>query len=207
MRCGTPGTLTQRPLQWLIVAELYLLYGANRLIRDRWAMKLVSEQSDAEIARRRALDQLGMHLRALTANLMRVSRGAGAPHYIADQMVACLEAMEAYRSAATHGVSAFDFQGMLDPLKVNERYNPHVGGTEEDWARWSADGTFDMESAVDDIRRASLQLTASMLVDQVMHVRRAETDLYEGVRRLEAAREKSRAHRENAMKPPRKPRR
>ncbi len=105
-------------------------------------MKLVSEQSEGDVARRRALDELGLHLRALTANLMRVSRGAGAPHYIAGQMVDCLEAMEAYRSAATHGVSAFDYQGMLDPLEVNERYKPEGVGTEEDWARWEADGTF-----------------------------------------------------------------
>lgn len=36
-------------------------------------MRLVSEQSDAEIALRQASGELTTHLRALTANLMRIS--------------------------------------------------------------------------------------------------------------------------------------
>lgn len=45
-------------------------------------MRLVSEQSEAEIALRQASSELTTHLRALTANLMRISRGAGAPHHL-----------------------------------------------------------------------------------------------------------------------------
>lgn len=172
-------------------------------------MRLVSEQSDAEIAKRHALRQVATHLRALAANLIRTSRGAGSPHYLDEQMVACLNAMAAYRSAAGHGVSTFEFQAMLDPREVRESYRPTFDGTPEDWARWEADGSFDRAQAVEDIRRAALQMTASMLVDQAMHVSRAENDLYDSTRRLEAAREKRRAYREAerkaALKPQRRP--
>ncbi|MGE7152336.1 hypothetical protein ACQKJ1_01165 [Methylorubrum rhodesianum] len=169
-------------------------------------MRLVSEQSEAEFALRQASSELTTQLRALTANLMRISRGAGAPHQLAEQMTACLDALAAYRAAAGHGVSSYDLQAMLNAKSVRDEFRPVEGGAEEDWARWEADGSFDHEHAVEMIRRAALQLTASMLVNQPMHVARAEHEIYEGAGQLEAARDKSRAYQQDRMKAARRPR-
>ncbi|EHP92939.1 hypothetical protein [Methylorubrum extorquens] len=169
-------------------------------------MRLVSEQSEAEIALRQASSKLTTQLRALTANLMRISRGAGAPHQLAEQMTACLDALASCRAAAGHGVPSYDLQAMLNAKSVRDEFRPVEGGTEEDWARWEADGSFAHEHAVEMIRRAALQLTASMLVNQPMHVGRAEGELYEGARQLEAARDKGLAYHRDQVKARRKPR-
>jgi hypothetical protein len=64
-------------------------------------MEVVSENSEAELARRRredevadALEQLGGRLRTLATNLLRIIRGAGKPSEIVFQ------AMTAYHEAA-----------------------------------------------------------------------------------------------------------
>lgn len=71
-------------------------------------MRLGSEQSEAEIALRQASSELTTHPRALTANLMRISRGAGAPRQLAEQMTACFDALAAYRTASSYEASSWD---------------------------------------------------------------------------------------------------
>jgi hypothetical protein len=66
--------------------------------------------------------------------------------------------------------------------------------SEEDLARWEEDGSIDRGLAERDIRHACLQMTASMLLNQSPQKARGEHDFYEGVRRLEAARERGRAY-------------
>lgn len=158
-------------------------------------MRLVSEQSEAEVGRHRALDQLTPALRHLTANLMRISRGAGHPHRLAEEMAACLGAMLAYEDAVGHGPATEEIQGILDPDEAQKEFRPWAGGTDADRARWEADGSLGIEDAIRDIRRASLQMTASMLVDQLTHMNKGRWDISEGVQRLEKAREKGHAHR------------
>lgn len=157
-------------------------------------MRLVNEQSEAEIGRRRALDQLAPALRCLTANLMRISRGAGHPHRLANEMADCVEAMNAHWAAAGCGPTSEEIQRAIDPDAAQAEFRPWTVGTEEDRARWEASGTFDIDYAVKEIRRAGLQMTASMLVDQLMLARKAEADLFDALRHLEAARETRRAH-------------
>lgn len=95
---------------------------------------------------------------------------------------------------------------MLGAKSVRDEFRSVEGGTEEDWTRWEADGSFKHEHGVGAIRRAAVHLTASMLLNQPMHVARAEHELYEGASQLEAAREKSRAYHQDRMKGARKPR-
>lgn len=158
-------------------------------------MRLVSEQSNAEIRRRRALDQLTPALRQLTANLMRITRGAGHPERLASEMVACLEAMQAHQEAIGYGPPSEEIRAVLDPDEAQKEFRPWAGGSDADKARWEADGSLGIEDAIREIRRASLQMTASMLVNQLTHVRKGEGDIFDAIRRLEAAREKGHAHR------------
>ncbi|MCJ2080179.1 hypothetical protein [Methylobacterium sp. J-090] len=157
-------------------------------------MRLVSEQSKAEVNRRRALDRMKPALRRLTANLMRISRGAGHPHRLANEMADCLEAMNAHWAAAECGPSSEEIQRAIDPDAAQAEFRPWAAGTDEDRARWEANGTFDIDYATKEIRRASLQMAASMLVDQLLLVRKAEADMSDAIRHLEAARETRRAH-------------
>lgn len=157
-------------------------------------MRLVSERSEAEIRTYEAHAVVKHALRRLAANIMRVTRGAGSSAELGTQMVACIRALDAYRDAAGHGVSSWDLNQMLDPEAAYKEYRPWIKVNPEDEARWDEDGTTDRDLAEQDIRRASLQVVASMLLNQNPQQSQGEHDFNEGVRRLEAARERSRAY-------------
>jgi hypothetical protein len=63
-------------------------------------VKLVSENSDAEIAENDALAAVEWALRDLAANILRVVRGAGKPYDLGRQAVEFANALVAYREAA-----------------------------------------------------------------------------------------------------------
>jgi hypothetical protein len=62
-------------------------------------MHTVSENSEADLARQRASDQVEWKIRELTANLLRITRGAGKPYEIMQQMVDLAETMRGYQAA------------------------------------------------------------------------------------------------------------
>lgn len=62
-------------------------------------MRTVSDNSEADIARHEALILVESGLRELTANLLRIIRGAGKPHEIMHQMVDLAEAIQTYQAA------------------------------------------------------------------------------------------------------------
>jgi len=65
-------------------------------------MRVVSENSETDIARSRALIDVECALRELAANTLRVIRGAGEPDELGEQMIKVLDAMFAHRDAAGH---------------------------------------------------------------------------------------------------------
>lgn len=134
-------------------------------------MRLVSEQSEAEVARHRALEHLTPALRHLTANLMRITRGAGHPYRLVEEMVACLQAMQDYRDAVGYGPSTEEVQAALHLDKPADDF------TEEEMNRRYDSGAWDREQALVEIRRASLAMTAAMLVNQQLQISKAETDM------------------------------
>lgn len=169
-------------------------------------MQVVSERTEAEIRAHQALAKVKGPMRRLAANLLRVVRGAGSSAELGQQMVACIIAMDAYRDAVGHGVPSWDLNEMLDPQVAYSEARPWVKSNDEDLARWEEDGTADAQAAEMDIQKACLQMVASTLVDQLTQKRRGEHDLYEGIRRLEAARERSRAYHRAKYAPPPAPR-
>ncbi|SDO59866.1 hypothetical protein SAMN05216360_12929 [Methylobacterium phyllostachyos] len=156
-------------------------------------MRVVSERTEAEIRTHEVEAKVRVTLRRLAANIMRVSRGSGSSGELGAQMVACIEAMEAYRDVVGTWVPSWDLNQMLDADAADAEDRTFVPSA-EDLARWEEDGSSDRILAVSDIRRACLQMTASMLLNQTPQKARGEHDFHEGLRRLKAARERSRAY-------------
>lgn len=142
-------------------------------------MRVVSENSDEEIAKRQAERQLGFELREMAANLLRVIRGAGRPGDLRKQLLQCLQTYEAHGEASGYYPMPEVVARMLDaekPWPVQEE-GDHRGDA------WPADfdepgeHAFMMRRYERRMQKAALQITASTLADQPMQVSRAERDL------------------------------
>ncbi len=166
-------------------------------------MKIVSEQSEAELARQRAIGSLTYILRALTANLMRIARGAGRPERLTEQLAGSIAALDAYRAAVGYGIEPELVRTILDPDEAFAAARPWIAADKEAQERWAQDGTLDEEAAERDIRRAALQITASMLLNQMTQQRRGESDLAAAMRELRDIRQQRKA-RLNPAAPARK---
>lgn len=151
------------------------------------------ETTELEMQRREVLRRLERTLRELTATLLRTVRGAGddvVAIQLADCVVAFAEFNEAYGYFPPHAL----LQEILNADEACEERRPSRSkASPEDAARWEEDGTFEREEAQELIRRGALQVTASMLLNERLQQRKGESDIEEGLRALEAAREKRRA--------------
>jgi hypothetical protein len=178
-------------------------------------MRLVSDQSKENIRKQRARDALVFRLREFAANLLRTIRGAGQPRYLFEQMEKCNAVMREYADAHGHMPSEQFVREILDRDKAQSSFH-QSNAKQENLERWAADGSLDLEVAERAIRRASLQIAASMLLGQTTFQTTAEHDLHKGVEMRETALEKSRLHRgpppvrprpptEPALRPKRRP--
>lgn len=147
-------------------------------------MRIVSENSEADIKRReaehrrdRSGQQMRLALRHLAANLMRITRGAGAPEDLVPQMVEFLEAFNAYGDAAGIPPSPFTIREMLDTSIDNDTLVE---------MSYPEQTKIDGEEA---ILRGSLQIAASRLVWQRLQERAGEDEMQRGLRLLKEARE------------------
>jgi hypothetical protein len=95
---------------------------------------------------------------------------------------------------------------MLDCDKAQSSYRPS-NAKKEELERWAADGSLDLELADRAIRRASLQIAASMLLGQTTLETTAGYDLHKGIEMREAALEKSRLYRSSPQVLARSPKR
>jgi len=145
-------------------------------------MKTQPELShEIEIKRKLAAALLGASLRRLAANLMRIVRGAGKPNDLAEEMAAALTAFKGYHEAVGKWPSSYEISEALS-----------VRITERDWRRWRADGTFEQEVAFMTICQGALQIVASQLLSQPLQIAAGEREVYDGVFRIERAREERR---------------
>jgi hypothetical protein len=133
-------------------------------------MKIVSTRDEREITEWRCRKEVEWALRDLTANLLRVTRGAGRGHDIWEQALRFLQSCKAYHDQV--GVSPdHRFSQMLNAPKFD-----------------ATDG----ERAHHKIICGALQITASRLLGQLMPERAGEQELEEGIRNLRLVRD---AHR------------
>jgi hypothetical protein len=139
-------------------------------------MRIVNENPDADLARERATRQVDWTLRDLTANLMRVTRGAGKPYEIGRQAQDFIAALIDYRDAVGH----FPPSAELASLLTVER-DPEV------MARMNDDNLAQIY-AEQEIIRGSLQIVASRLVGQSKQETAGSHEMLGGVNSLIAAR-------------------
>jgi len=143
-------------------------------------MRVVSENSEEDLGRKFAQDKVDWCLRNLTANLLRVTRGAGKPYEIGRQVQALLEAIVEYNDRTGHFPSEAVFTESLTAERgpeVMERLSDLQH--EEDWAEQR-------------IIRGSLQITASRLLGQNTQERHGHHEMLDGFNALKEVRQKQR---------------
>jgi hypothetical protein len=156
-------------------------------------IKLVLEQPEEEIAARRAREEVerterharsmvSWRLRDLTANLIRVARGAGRPYEIEEQAAGLLEACEAYRESVGHGVSSDDIAGML---RVRHYLDP-----DREWTGEQHTWNMGEERMV----AGALQIAASRLLGQGAQEARGHSEMFDGLQIIERQREENQRH-------------
>ena len=94
--------------------------------------RLVPKTSEAERERARANRSVEAALRQLTANLLRVVRGAGKPYEIVRETDALVNALVAYRDAVSHWPTSDEFSAMLS---VSERGEWRADLPDDQWER------------------------------------------------------------------------
>jgi len=157
-------------------------------------IRIVSEQSDADIEKNRTKEEVGIVLRAVAANLLRVIRGAGKPYDLSREMRGCLQAFKAYYDAHDQWPDSFRLQKEVD-FDSGEYSRLRSDMTDREMEQW------EIERAENEICRAALQIVASKLIDQPLQERRGNDDLYSAIRSLEESRAKRRARYAAEAKP------
>lgn len=143
-------------------------------------MELVSDKSDAELRKALVLGRLRWEMRELTANLLRVTRGAGKGYAVPHQLAAALTLFQEYFNAAKCYPSDYDVRAMLRLREYDEDGLPAPRHREE----W--------DLATSEIVDGSLQFAASTLVYQIPQKSAGESELMRGVVKIEEIRERNR---------------
>lgn len=142
----------------------------------------MSNQSEAEIQRRKTREALTMPLRQLTANLLRIAKGGGKPVELMRQLLGCAAAIQAYIEA--HGAlpSAGEIQNILDCDAAWREYRPWIEERRKEAGQIFEQGEeTEREHAMALIRRGALHAVASMLVNQLPQQNRGEQDITDGI--------------------------
>lgn len=109
-------------------------------------------------------------LRELTANLLRVTRGAGRPEDILLQTTTLMASFAAYREARGSYPPA-------DEIATALRLESVPDGADEGWSEW--------DGAVRVMVRGALQIAAADLLSQPPQARAGRKELFAGYRRIE----------------------
>jgi len=145
-------------------------------------VRVVSENSETDLQRKRAESRLDQSLRELTANLLRVVRGAGRAYDVEDQIRKAADAFGAFREVAGYGVGAQEIDQML-----SGGLPPEITGP------WS--DARERQQATEMIVRGSLQMTAAELLGQHLQVAAGRQELGKGVQYLHEMRERAQEER------------
>lgn len=141
-------------------------------------MRIVSSNTDTEIATERALQRIDWPLRELAANIMRIIRGAGKPEYLVDHLVSVLEAISQYQSVAGGNPSGHDYYKILD---LDRCHTEGFLGARGEW-----------DYAIRDMVEGGLQHAASELLGQGTQEAAGRRQIFQGLTVIEGIREKNR---------------
>jgi len=143
-------------------------------------MELVSSNSDHDLEVRRARERAELAMLDLTANLLRIVRGAGKPYEIGRQVIACATAMQDHWDVA----KVWPYNEMAEAIRLPGLYDMKYGE--------GRDG--DMAYARQSILRGALQHIASDLLEQRTQQRAGDHEMMQGVNEILRIREER--HRE-----------
>jgi hypothetical protein len=140
-------------------------------------LRIVSENSPEDIRRRISAEQVVEPLRRLTANLMRITRGAGNAHELPYQLSALALSLSAYHDAHGAYPAAHELQSILSADDTWRELRPA-------WMRHETKNkreelTLLREIFAREVQDASLQVVASMLVQQIPQRARGEQDFWQ----------------------------
>ena len=172
-------------------------------------LKLVANNSDED--RRRILAAQGLRgpLRQLTANLMRIVRGAGHAERLPCQIQAVTEAYVAYHEAFGCYPSSYEVQ---EALSLPDEL-PNVDSPDKRDDKAIRDALYrDRMEGARSVQMATLQILASTLLDQTPQRRSGERDFWASFYETREAHDAYRAAIDVSLRPskkhnPRKPRR
>jgi hypothetical protein len=156
-------------------------------------MHIVSDGPDPDQPRRDALAAVRRALRELTANLLRMIRGAGKPYLIVGQLDELTTALIAYsEKSGSMMPSDHDLKRALTP----EEYDPLFRATYGDLEAERRD-------AIQQIVRGSLQLVASQMLGQSTQEAAGRSEMHAGSRALgEINKQQLLAQQRGSRKPP-----
>lgn len=130
-------------------------------------MRVVSENSEEDLARQDAERTFGYALRDLTANLFRITRGAGKGYEVFQQLRNLNEATQEFVEAFGHGPPSDLFN---DALQIHDDLTDYS----EDNFRFARIKQITVDGA--------LQYAASQLLRQPTHASRGEQEMFDGMR-------------------------
>jgi hypothetical protein len=143
-------------------------------------MRIVARTSEKDLAMRRASDGISSEVTELTANLVRVARGAGRPEDIERQLRDLLHWIDEFRNAAGHGPWPEIFADAFRQAWDRARVAP------------DDDDVTTFHSAERSVVRGALQMFASRLLGQNTQIQTGHNEMFDGIRKIERLREKSR---------------
>lgn len=142
---------------------------------------VAASQSDADLAKQQALDELRWPTREMAANLLRVMRGAGRPHELPQQVINLSDTiLEAAERSNAWGIWSTIQEVLCEALPDRDR--TEIGDSYET------------------IVHGALQTAASRLVMQRAQEVRGEDEMRAGVRQLDEVRKERRLRREAEAK-------
>jgi hypothetical protein len=139
-------------------------------------MHVVSENSETDLARKRAMGVVDWSLRQLTANVIRVARGAGKAYEIPLQAQEFIDALVGFREAVGHFPSDYELAACIT-----------IEPTQELHDRLSLENRQEMGTERQIIRGA-LQITASHLLGQAAQKSAGGNEMLDGIRNMETFR-------------------
>ncbi|EHM02027.1 hypothetical protein HMPREF9946_01545 [Acetobacteraceae bacterium AT-5844] len=156
-------------------------------------MHLVAENTPEQIRERELLDRLRWALRELAANLMRITRGAGKPYDVVDQIASLITIVADYQKLTGRAVP---MEAFSDALVI-----------QRDWDGLAeiSDGARERLRATEQVVEGALQVAASRLLGQTTHASRGTNEMFDGMHRIRDLNEKERIAREAAMRARQKP--
>lgn len=134
-------------------------------------MRVVSNNSEKDIAREHAKRRVQRASRELAANVLRVTRGAGKPYEIGPQAVALIEAMQAFYDI----VGWYPVDEIDAALELSRSDDWLSSAPEEEVARYYAERS---------VVAGALQVAASQLLGQRTQESAGHGQMYRGINEI-----------------------